>query len=133
MIGDGINDAPVLAGADVSVALADGASIARTQADFVVTGPALGRAGEIFAMAPRVRRLIRQNLAWALSYNLIMLPLAAFGWVPPWAAAIGMSASSLAVVLNAQRLDRHRPGARAAAARARAREHPGVLHADVRR
>ena len=106
MIGDGINDAPVLAGADISMALAEGADIARTQADLVVTGKGLERIAQAFELAPRVRRIVRQNLAWALSYNMTALPFAAAGLVPPWLAAIGMSASSLLVVLNGQRLGR---------------------------
>jgi len=106
MIGDGINDAPVLAGSDVSMALAEGADIARTQADLVVTGKGLGRISAAFALAPGVRRVVGQNLAWALTYNVTALPIAAAGLVPPWAAAIGMSASSLLVVLNARRLGR---------------------------
>jgi Cu2+-exporting ATPase len=108
MIGDGINDAPVLAGADLSIALAEGAAIARTQADLVATGRGLTPLIGLFEQAPRVRRVIRQNLGWALTYNLCTLPLAAAGLVPPWAAAIGMSASSLGVVLNARRLGRVR-------------------------
>ena len=107
MIGDGINDAPVLAGSDVSMALAEGADIARTQADLVVTGKGLGRISSAFALAPGVRRIVGQNLAWALAYNITALPLAAIGLVPPWAAAIGMSASSLLVVMNARRLGRY--------------------------
>ena len=106
MVGDGINDAPVLAGADVAVALAEGADIARTQADLVVTGKDLSRVSAAFHLAPRVRRVVRQNLAWAFSYNMTALPFAAAGFVPPWLAAIGMSASSLLVVLNGQRLGR---------------------------
>jgi P-type Cu2+ transporter len=106
MVGDGINDAPVLAGADISMALAEGADIARTQADLVVTGRGLQRISAAFGLAPKVRRIVRQNLALSFSYNATALPFAAAGFVPPWLAAIGMSASSLVVVLNAQRLGR---------------------------
>lgn len=106
MLGDGINDAPVLAGADVSMTLAEGADIARTQADLIITGRGLERAARIFELAPRVVRIVHQNLVWALAYNLTALPLAAMGFVPPWLAAIGMSASSLLVVANGHRAGR---------------------------
>lgn len=104
MIGDGVNDAPILARADVSVSLAEGADIARTQADIVMTGQSLEHIHQAFQLAPKVRQVIRQNLSWAIGYNLMAFPLAAFGLVAPWAAAIGMSASSLLVVLNGRRV-----------------------------
>lgn len=115
MVGDGLNDAPVLAGADVSLALAEGAALAQRAADLVVTHPSLLRIGDAIALARRTRAVIRQNLAWALGYNLLALPLAAAGLVTPWVAALGMALSSLTVTLNALRLGRRgRPSARAA-------------------
>ncbi|GAB3318994.1 heavy metal translocating P-type ATPase [Luteimonas notoginsengisoli] len=117
MVGDGLNDAPVLAGADVSLAVADGAALAQRAADLVVTHPSLMRVAESAALARRTRRIIRQNLAWALGYNLLALPLAAAGLVTPWLAALGMAASSLTVTINALRLAprQRRPAAPAAA------------------
>ena len=106
MIGDGINDAPVLAGADTSIAPAHGALLAQTSADVIMLGESLEPLTTAIAMSRKTMRIVRQNLAWAIVYNAVALPLAAAGFVPPWAAAIGMSASSLIVVLNALRLNR---------------------------
>ena len=106
MVGDGINDAPVLAGANASVAPAHGALLAQTSADVIMLGESLEPLGRGIGLSRQTMRVVRQNLAWAIVYNAAALPLAALGYVPPWAAAIGMSTSSLIVVLNALRLTR---------------------------
>jgi Cu2+-exporting ATPase len=108
MVGDGINDAPVLAGADVSIAPSHAASLAQSSADVLMLGDSLHPIVTLMQASRRTMRIVRQNLAWAIVYNLSAVPLAAAGFVPPWLAAIGMSTSSLVVVLNALRLSRIR-------------------------
>ena len=105
-IGDGLNDAPLLSAADVSIAVASATALTKAQADFVIAEGDLTALTTIANTAKRCRRIIRQNLYWAAGYNFIAIPFAAAGFVPPWLAAIGMSLSSLIVVLNALRLRR---------------------------
>jgi P-type Cu2+ transporter len=103
-VGDGVNDAPVLAGADVAVALAEGAELAQATSDTVLTGGRLGNLAPARIIAAQTLDILKQNQRWALIYNVAAVPLAALGFVPPLLAALGMSLSSLVVVLNAMRI-----------------------------
>ena len=109
-VGDGINDAPLLQGADVAVAMGRGSALAQTSADLILVRDSLDQLPEIVLLARRAQRIVKQNLAWSIGYNLAALPLAALGLVPAWLAAIGMSLSSMLVVLNAMRVARRPAG-----------------------
>jgi len=101
-----VNDAPVLAGAQVSLAMGGGTQLAQSSADMILLSENLRHIPAGLNVARRTMRIIHENLAWALGYNIIAIPAAAAGFVPPWLAAVGMSLSSLVVVLNALRLRR---------------------------
>jgi len=103
-VGDGVNDLPALANADVSVATLETTDLVKSKADVVLLTRRLGALRDFLRIGSRSRHIMRQNLLWALLYNLLAIPLAAFGYAPPWAAALGMSISSLIVMANATRI-----------------------------
>ena len=106
MVGDGLNDGPVLAGAHASLAFGKSVALAQSRSDIVVLGDNLALVAQTLLLARRTMHIVRQNLWWAAGYNAVGVPLAIAGYMPAWLAGLGMALSSLLVVLNAARLAR---------------------------
>ena len=109
MVGDGLNDGTILAGADVSFALGQAVPLAQSQSDFVLMGGQLDVLVSTLMRSRQTMHIVQQNLLWSAVYNAACIPLALMGWLPAWAAGLGMALSSLLVVLNALRLSQTLP------------------------
>jgi Cu2+-exporting ATPase len=111
MVGDGLNDGPVLARANTSFALGTAAPLAQAQSDYVIQGGAVIEVVNALVQARSTMRVVRQNLVWAAGYNTVSVPLALMGYMPPWLAGLGMAVSSFWVIGNALRLNRSKAAA----------------------
>ncbi len=105
MVGDGINDAPILSAADASISFSEASDLAQINSDFVILGQNINLIPRLYKITKKTHSIIIQNVAWAIMYNIVTIPLAIIGWLPPWGAALGMSLSSFIVITNSLRLN----------------------------